>query len=107
VTAREVLDGIKANHADITPGEWWTPSHITPSEVFSGTGSGDDVCIAEELTYPDAVFIASAPSTVARLTAAVESVLARADRLAKSKQCEDREIAEDLYAAIENALEGE
>jgi hypothetical protein len=105
VTAREVLDGIRAGLAGITPGEWWTPSYITPCEVFSGTGSGEDRCIAEELTYPDAVFIASAPTTVAHLTAAVEAVLAECDYL-DTLADGDKHYARAFRKAITDALEG-
>jgi hypothetical protein len=86
VTAREVLDGIKARLAAATPGPWKAEpvesgsfAHIE-SRVYSLRGShillsptdGE----AGQAKTTDAEFIAAAPADVARLTAAVEAVLA-------------------------------
>lgn len=96
MTAREVLDGIKARTASthpecadcgkcrVTLDEDWCPK----CEYFS--------CERE----PDCAD--PAPSTVARLTAAVEGVLALADR--SEKHGSNLVFAVDLRAAIENAL---
>ena len=110
MTAREVLDGIKGRLAAATPGPWTTGSAVAGTNgVYFGTvhdpeDPTEPGILLGEAHAQDAYFIAAAPVDVARLTRAIEDVLERADRLSKSKQCEDREIAEDLHAAIENAL---
>ena len=85
MTAREVLDGIKGRALIVK-----RCLQADPNDCY-------DMSDIDKAAEP-------IPVDVARLTRAVEAVLERADRLSKSKQCEDREIAEDLHAAIENAL---
>jgi len=78
VTAREVLNGIKERAA-------------IPPESFN---------FIQQAAHENQLLKVDLP----RLTRAVEAVLDRADRLSKSKQCEDREIAEHLTDAINKAL---
>jgi hypothetical protein len=113
VTARDALDGMKQRLEAATPGPW-AVDECTPCtergrlevNIYDEPGNlmVTGWCDDDEFHRPDAAFIAAAPMDVARLIGAVEAVLERADRLSKSKQCEDREIAEDLRAAVENAL---
>jgi len=93
VTAREVLDGIKARLTKATPGPWevFASDYDYPPVDYSIITSryGDEVACFDnherkagealhELTA-DAAFIAAAPVDVARLTRAVEAVLGLAD----------------------------
>ena len=82
MTAREVLDGIKEVHAAITPGRWHV-DRDEPGEVASIIvyAHNDGVTVGTYITDivdedGDATFIASAPSTIARLTGALEAALA-------------------------------
>ncbi|KRE79963.1 hypothetical protein [Arthrobacter sp. Soil763] len=81
--ADQYLDTIQARLDAATPGPWWTPSMVTPAEVYSGTGSGDDLCVAEEMKKPDADLIANAPTDLAKLLNAVKAVRELADKRAK------------------------
>jgi len=109
VTAREVLDGIKAQLEAATPGPWeeYWQGHIHAPANYP-QAAAESVCQTfgrEDRRHPNAAFIASAPSTVARLSAAVEAVLALvhddtlADGLVRHVINPDA-----IRAAIENAL---
>jgi hypothetical protein len=120
------LGDIKERLAAATPGPWKTEpvergrfAHIE-SRVYSLRGShillsptdGE----AGQAKTTDAEFIAAAPADVARLTAAVEAVLSIADSMDRIADFnlgvlphDDmgislRQHAEDLRAAVENAL---
>jgi len=118
VTAREVLDGIKAQLEAATPGPWeeYWQGHIHAPANYP-QAAAESVCQTfgrEDRRHPNAAFIASAPSTVARLTAAVEAVLAlhAPDTYGECRRCHGGNGFYHAYpcptvAAIENALEGE
>jgi hypothetical protein len=101
----KILDEIRGRLEAATPGPWWTPNHIHPAEVFSGTGLGDDVCVAEEMTKRDAEFIAHAREDVPKLLdalAAVESTAKYLDTLADG----DKHYAKLFRDAVERGLGG-
>ena len=112
MTAREVLDGIKASLAEITSWPWVAEySKEQGNCVLPPDAQSTREAVAVTRLYhqsADAVFIASAPSTVARLTAAVEAVLDRADAWEAAYRQDGtgpgRIVADDFRAAIENAL---
>jgi hypothetical protein len=137
VTAREVLDGIKVRLSELE-GPWEarseSPSMDGGNWTFRRAGKPGIIMSTHMYGHGStkAEFIASAPATVARLTAAVEAVLALADRLkseAENAEHGARAAAEVndgaalrawesekytyqqaerlIRAAIENALEGE
>lgn len=103
MTARVVLDGIKSR---LEPALFHAPYIADGRRVIQANNHPylRPYLLSNNSMPVIAEFIAAAPTDVARLVAAVEAVLARADRLAKSRHSEDKEIAEDLYAAIGNAL---
>jgi hypothetical protein len=109
VTAREVLDGIKAQLSAITPGAWkvWGMGVMADPVGNSNVDDAHMIAVTSDphrgLRTFNADFIASAPSTVARLTAAVESVLAECDYL-DTLADGDKHYAKSFRAAIENAL---
>jgi len=79
VTAREVLGGIKGRLTKATPGPWKIDKE-DPTPLVSIVSIAEDqpwgwVEVARSLDT-DAEFIAAAPVDVARLTRAVEAVLA-------------------------------
>ena len=81
MTAREVLDGIKGQLSAITPGVWKVWGMAVMADPV-GNSNVDDAHMIAVTSDPhrglrtfNADFIASAPSTVARLTAALEAVL--------------------------------
>jgi ABC-type branched-subunit amino acid transport system substrate-binding protein len=76
--------------------------------IWDAAGSVEIVGWADsdEYTPADAEFIVAARNQLPRILDALDAVLALADRLDASNQCEDREIAEDIRAAITKALEG-
>jgi hypothetical protein len=120
VTARVVLEGIKKQLAAATPGPWANGGRgyveTIPEFDLQRFDIMPETIARTELRDEDAVFIASAPSTVSRLTAALEAVLATADSMDRIADfnlsvlpSDDmgislRQHAEDLRAAIENAL---
>lgn len=109
MTAREVLDGIKGRLGAATPGPWKAEpveqgrfAHIE-SRVYSLRGSHILLSPADgeagQAKTNDANFIASAPSTVSRLTAAVESVLSRLDEWDSYKAFPDADETQVWYSA--------
>lgn len=145
MTAREVLDGIKGQLAAITPGPWERPlntryrASVTaqmpkgdPTSRWADNvdheGKPERVAIVScpiwstgkffrKQSGKDLDFIASAPSTVARLTVALESALDACDRIIDNTDghkppgpphpTREQATACRIRAAIENALEGE
>jgi hypothetical protein len=122
VTARDVLDGIKARLRDAADGPWrWAGPDMARRVLLN---AGDETVLqCSALMWPDrydAVFIAAAPTDVARLTVAVDAVLALAEEWRykgengwgawQEGQGPDPEgyvldtAAGELRAAIENAL---
>jgi hypothetical protein len=117
VTAREVLDGIKTQLATATPGPW----KANKDGTIDGTNYAEVICrgqvdcmaycyggtsvIEGDNLTADAEFIAAAPSTVARLTAAVEDALALAEAAATGGFVDELELADAIRLAIHNALE--
>jgi hypothetical protein len=95
VTAREVLDSIKEQLAAATPGQWrWDEGYgeagdtglaLTNDAGAEIVGAYNHHCCSFRddplVDDNDAEFIAAAPSTVARLTAALEAVLSECDYL--------------------------
>jgi hypothetical protein len=79
MNAREILDSIKAGLTGITPGEWKAWDRGIGYEVHGEYDEPINIGHRETFTKADASFIAAAPVTVARLTAALEAVLSMAD----------------------------
>lgn len=78
VTAREVLDGIKARLAvGVHPSERWTswPELTMDSIIMHRVYDDQRRCVAECSSPDVAEVLAAAPTDVARLTGAVEAVL--------------------------------
>ena len=124
MTARVVLEGIKARLAAATPGPWTHDEAFNASFVCAGEGAVADTWIARWDNRPgrkqdkaDAEFIAAAPTDVARLTAALEAALEACDRVIDNKDghkppgpphpTQQQATAIRIRATIENALEGE
>jgi len=108
--AREVLDGIKGRLAAATPGPW---GEFWQGHIHAETGNGTvGICQTfgpEDRKHPNAVFIAAAPADVARLTGALEAVLAECDEMDRRAAQGSNPHAVDrdagfIRAAIENAL---
>lgn len=114
MTARAVLDGIKARLAGITPGEWEFDGDTVCqksgnyAEVIPTTVNCMSYCYGGSVQRPetpDAVFIAAAPADVARLTGALEAVLAECDATdTETNEALQADLADRIRAAIENAL---
>ena len=126
MTAREVLDGIKGRLAAATPGPWKANTDGT----IDGTNYAEVICrgqvdcmaycyggtsvIEGDNLAADAEFIAAAPSTVARLTAALEAALDACDIVIDNRDghkppgpphpTRQQATAVRIRAAIENAL---
>jgi hypothetical protein len=86
VTAREVLDGIKARLSAAVDMGTWSAKHPPSGDSWIAIEKPNGftnvtAIVAKGIDKADAEFIAAAPTDVARLTAAVEGVLALADRL--------------------------
>jgi hypothetical protein len=80
MTARDVLDGIKARlAAGVHPGERWTswPELTMDSIIMHRVYDDQRRCVAECSSPDVAEVLAAAPTDVARLTAAVDAVLAK------------------------------
>jgi hypothetical protein len=120
VTARDVLDGMKARLSAATPWPWLVNDREQTVRVEHSEGgmwlgeimfdrSSEDYTDWMETFRPDATFIAAAPTDVARLTAALEAVLAVGEYnfLDDQYAVGYNDALEDVRAAIENALEGE
>ena len=109
MTAREVLDGIRAELDKITEGPWQHEPYGGQNQNGDYAGGyiidGHGEWLISDVSDSDGPFIASAPSTVARLSSAVEAVLALvhddtlADGLVRHVINPDA-----IRAAIENAL---
>jgi hypothetical protein len=76
VPAAAVLGGIKSRLSQITPGQWKAWDRGIGYEVHSQHDEPLNTGHRETFTKADAVFIAAAPTDVARLTGALEAVLA-------------------------------
>lgn len=76
MSAREVLDGIKARLAEVTNLGQWETTRVNDVVIYAPSGFGAYKLITHSVAKADAEFIAAAPSDVARLAAAVEAVLA-------------------------------
>jgi hypothetical protein len=109
MNAREILDSIKAGLTGITPGEWKAWDRGIGYEVHGEYDEPINIGHRETFTKADASFIAAAPVTVARLTAALELVLTAAEGRAHTlrhtadrlnQQCLDRNPDRDYDAAI-------
>jgi hypothetical protein len=120
VTAREVLDSIKGRLGAITPGAWKVWGMAVMADPV-GNSNVDDAHMIAVTSDPhrglrtfNADFIASAPSTVARLTAALESALEACDRVIDNTDghkppgpphpTREQATACRIRAAIESAL---
>ena len=115
MSAREVLDGIKAQLNAATPGPWrWDEKFgdkgdeglaLTNDAGAEIIGAYNHHCCSfrddPNVEDNDATFIAAAPVTVARLTSAVEAVLGLADAWEENFPHK----AWQVRAAIEIALE--
>ncbi|MDQ5862435.1 MAG: hypothetical protein M3536_09255 [Actinomycetota bacterium] len=115
MTARVVLDGIKARLAGATPGPWrWDEDYgdkgdtglaLTNDAGAEIVGAYNHHCCSfrddPRVEDNDANFIAAAPTDVARLTGALEAVL----ELADAWEEEFPHKAWRVRAAFENALE--
>lgn len=76
MTALEELARIKGLADGATKGPWWRGS-LQGADVYSGDGNADDCLVASDFRTPaDASFIADVRTTVPRLVAALEAVLA-------------------------------
>ena len=103
----ERLDAIEAQLDEAEPGPWFLDSDgVSIYYVFHNGDTLDRDRLAES-SGADAVFIAAAPENTRYLLdlarkqqAALDAVKGIECRLEASMQCEDREIAEDLRAAI-------
>jgi len=106
VTAREVLDGIRAELDKITEGPWQHEPYGGQNQNGDYAGGyiidGHGEWLISDVSDSDGPFIASAPSTVARLSSAVEAALLVADEF--DAKAGHRWASSRLRAAIENAL---
>jgi hypothetical protein len=68
---------------------------------------GETRMVSFDVDRRDVKLIAAMRNNLLPVLDALDAVLALADRLDASNQCEDREIAEDIRAAIAKALEGD
>lgn len=105
MTARVVLDGIKARQSAATPGPWTVEQYECdhPRVRVTSLSDDDDYNLSGEVEPGTAAFIAAAPTDVARLTGAVEALLVLCDE----RQGWGVVSVEGIRAVIENALEGE
>lgn len=70
------IDEIKDRWKKVTPGPWWSTRDLQPAGIYSGEGSGSDVCVADVFSAKDAHAIANAPADIAALTSALDAVWA-------------------------------
>jgi hypothetical protein len=112
VTARDILDGIKALLGAATPGPWVARQDFIDGGVpdnsitLNGGGRGDyigTIALHYDVRAANAEFIAAAPTDIARLVAAVEALLYIADNKTADNQI-GRWWKNTIRAAIENAL---
>jgi hypothetical protein len=115
VTARDVLDGIKARMVGITQGPWKASQDFIDGGVpdnsmtLNGGGRGGyigTIALHYDVRASNAEFIAAARTDVARLTGAVEAVLAVGEYnfLDDSYANGYNDALAEVRAAIENAL---
>jgi hypothetical protein len=102
VTARDVLDGIKARLSAATPGPWDRLDAQIRHTQIDGWVDPDGRAAAQAQTESDIQFVMSAPTDVARLTAAVDAALLVAEEF--DAKAGHRWASSHLRAAIENAL---
>lgn len=74
-TIRAELEQVRALSEKATTGEWWTNRALRPNEVYAGTGSGSDVCVARVFEPADARLAAAYRSLTPKLAGAMQKVL--------------------------------
>jgi hypothetical protein len=103
MSAREVLDGIKAWAAELDEPWSWLPELTMDDVIMHRVYDDDGHCVAECSSPDVAEFIAAAPTDIARLTAAVDAVLAECDYL-DTLADGDKHYAAGFRKLIETAL---
>lgn len=87
MTATE-LAAISARLTAASDGPWWATS-VGDYEVYSGTGSGDDVLVASCSNRADALFVANARHDITRLLIEVDALTRAGERLTAQVRAHD------------------
>lgn len=104
MTATE-LAAISARLLATADGPWWSTS-VGDYEVYSGTGSGDDVLVASCQSRGDAEFVATARGDITRLLIKVDALTRAGEQLMAQVRAHDvaRTEAEARAGEAEAAL---
>lgn len=99
------LDDIEARHQAASAAPWWTSQGTGLAHVYSGTGSGRDLAVADDLDPANADFVVHARKDVPDLAAFAREVQAANDRYMRGEVA-GLGLSMDLHDALKR-LNGE